>query len=122
MSVISNKVLSLLNELFPKNTRDRIYAEQYINYKGQKLFFDFYIKELSCYVECQGAQHTKFIKHFHGNMDGFYAQKYRDNLKIEYVQSKNMYLIRIYDGEYIDKDVIMDRINKAFDSEYNFSD
>ena len=84
------------------------------------MFFDFFIKELSCFVECQGQQHTKFVKHFHGTKENFLGQKMRDNLKIDYVQKNNMYLIRVNYDEAVNKELILFKINKALDSEFNF--
>lgn len=114
------KVHYILNEIFPANPFNRIFSEHYVNYKGQRLFFDFYIKELSCFVECQGQQHTKFIRHFHGDKEKFLAQKFRDNLKIDYVQENDVYLVRFNYDELIDKELVMFKINKAMDSEFNF--
>jgi hypothetical protein len=99
-----------------------VFSEHYVNFKNIRLFFDFYVPESLLLIECQGQQHNKFVKHFHGSAENFRAQKYRDNLKITFVQENNLYLIRLYDGKDITKEVILDKINKAFDSEYNFSD
>jgi len=99
-----------------------VFPEYYVRFKGVKLFFDFYISELNLFVECQGIQHCKFIKYFHGTRDSFIGQKFRDNLKIEYVQTNKMYLIRLYDTEEINSNLILDKIEKAFDSKYNFCD
>lgn len=109
MSLQSDEIFQLLKELFPHN---RIKAEYYVNYKGKKLFFDFYIRELGILIEVQGQQHTKFIKHFHGNKEVFLAQKERDNLKIEYVQeNKLLSLIRFHYNEKITKSLILKKIN-----------
>lgn len=120
ISNTATKVHYLLNDLFPANPFNRIFSEHYINYKGQRLFFDFFIKELSCFVECQGQQHTKFVKHFHGIKENFLAQKMRDNLKVEYVQENAMYLIRFNYDEDINEELVVFKINKALDSEFNF--
>ncbi len=120
MSVMAKKVHLILNEIFPANPFNRIFCEHYVNYKNERLFFDFFIKELSCFVECQGQQHTKFVKYFHGEKEKFVAQKFRDNLKIEYVQQNNMYLVRFNYDEVTDKEVVMFKIGKTLDSEVNF--
>jgi len=109
------KVQSLLEKIFPPKPHRRIFLEEYVNYKGKRLFFDFYIKEHSVYIECQGAQHTKFVKHFHGTIENFRAQKFRDNLKIEYVQENNMSLVRVYDTEDITEELLLFKINKAME-------
>jgi len=115
MSVIASKVQSILNKMFPANPHRRVFAEQYINYKGSRLFFDFFIKELNVFIEVQGAQHTKFVKHFHGTAENFRNQKIRDNLKISYVQDNNMCLVRIYDTEDVTEDLVRDKITKAME-------
>lgn len=120
MSDMAKRVHLLLSEIFPANPFTRIFCEHYVNYKNKRLFFDFYIKELSCFVECQGQQHTKFVKHFHGNKEKFSAQKLRDHFKIEYVQQNDMYLVRFNYDEVIDKDLVIYKINKTLDSEINF--
>ena len=122
MSFIASKVQSILNELFPANPHRRVFEEYFINYKGHKLFFDFFVKELGCFLECQGKQHSEFVKHFHGTAENFRSQKFRDNLKIEYVQENKMFLVRLYENENIDRNLILYKINKAFDNEYNFCD
>lgn len=74
------------------------------------------------FIECQGRQHVAFVRHFHGTVDNFRAQKFRDNLKISYVQDNGLYLIRLYDTEEITKKLIFDKMDKAYNSMYNFSD
>lgn len=120
MSVIARKVHCILKEIFPANPFNRIFCEHYVNHKGERLFFDFFIKELLCFVECQGQQHTKFVKHFHGKKENFLAQKFRDNLKIDYVQKNNMYLVRFNYDEVINKQLVIFKINKTMDSKLNF--
>ena len=118
MSVTATLVFSILNDLFPASPHRRVFDEHYVKYKGVRLFFDFYIKELDIFVEVQGRQHTQFVKHFHGSMENFKAQKYRDNLKIEYVEENNMGLVRIYDTEEVTKELILDKINKAIERDF----
>jgi very-short-patch-repair endonuclease len=111
MSIQSDKVFKLLKELFPHN---RIKAEYYINYKGQKLFFDFYIRELGIFIEVQGQQHDKFIKHFHGNKENFLAQRNRDNLKLMYIEENDIYsLVRVEYDEEVTKKLLLSKIKKV---------
>lgn len=115
MSSQSNETFKLLKELFPHN---RIKAEYYVNYKGKRLFFDFYIRELGVFIEIQGQQHSKFIKHFHDEKEVFLAQKNRDNLKIEYVQNDRfLSLIRFNYDENITKELIRRKINTVLGNE-----
>jgi hypothetical protein len=116
MSKIADEVYGVLLDMFPKVFNDRIEKEVYINYKGQKLFFDFYIRGLMVYIEIQGRQHFEFVKHFHGNKEAFTAQKKRDNLKIQYVEENGACLIRFNHNEKITKDLVRKKINTVLDS------
>jgi len=97
MSNLSDSTHELLKKVFPHNV---ILKEHYVKYKGIRLFFDFYIKDLGVFIECQGPQHDEYISYFHGDKAGFMEQKKRDNLKKEYCQSKKLTLVevRIEDG------------------------
>ena len=81
MSKIADDIYSGIKILFPYET---IIPEYFVNYRNNRLFFDFFIKSLNICIECQGRQHFQFIKHFHGDKEKFYEQKRRDNLKLEY--------------------------------------
>ena len=115
MSVIATRVLSILNDLFPANPYKRVIKEHYVNYKGVKLFFDFYIKELSVLVEVQGRQHVEFVKHFHSDKSGFEKQKRRDNMKLSYTQTNSLCLVRFYYDEDITEELVLKKINKAME-------
>lgn len=119
MSLIATQALSILNELFPPPPMRRVVAEHYILYKGTKLYFDFYIPEYSLFVECQGQQHFNFVPHFHGDASGYKDQKKRDNLKIEYIQDNNLYLVYLNYNEIITKDLLYTKIHKAMDDNLN---
>lgn len=117
MSKIANEVYDVLIDMFPQRLAPRVKREIYVRHAGQKLFFDFYIKELGIYVEVQGRQHTEFIEHFHTEKEAFLKQKHRDNVKIQYVQDKNKCLIRFNYNEKITKDLVQEKINKVLDGE-----
>lgn len=111
MSKIADTVYMILKKEFSLNI---IIKEHYINYKGTRLFFDFFIKDLRLLIEVQGQQHIKFIKHFHLDKEAFVAQKKRDNLKIEYVQENNVLsLVRFNYDEKITKKLVLSKILKA---------
>ena len=44
---------------------------------GTKLSFDFYNANKKIMVEVQGAQHTKYVPHFHGKSKGNYVAQLR---------------------------------------------
>lgn len=117
MSKIANNIHDILDEMFPKLSANRVVEEIYINYKGQKLFFDFFVKELGVYIEVQGRQHTEFVKHFHGDKATFNAQKMRDNLKIQYVEENDKCLVRFNYNEKITKALVRKKLNKVLEGE-----
>lgn len=111
MSKLADKAYDLLKEAFPHNI---IVKEYYVNYKGTRLFFDFYIKDLGILFEVQGKQHEEFVKHFHQDRAGFFESKRRDNLKKEYTEiNKIPFVIVEYDEE-IDSDKLIRRMVESF--------
>jgi len=115
MSEISKQLFDAYKEVFPHLT---IVSEKYVIYKGYRLFFDFYIRELNLYIEVQGEQHSKFNKHFYSDAEDFQQQKMRDNLKVEYVQNDPLlHLIRFYHDEVITKALVLKRFNEVFNTE-----
>jgi len=95
-SLLAKSVLQTLKEVFP-NTR--INSEYYVNYHGQKLFFDFHLPTLSIVVEVQGVQHIEFSPHFHGTAAKFKAQRKRDRLKSEWCDLEDMALVYVHHNE-----------------------
>ena len=118
MSYIATQVHSILMKLFPNNPFKQIYCEHYINYKGVKLYFDFFIKNLNIFIEVQGQQHTRFVKHFHQDKEAFLRQKERDNLKIIWAEENDFYLVRINYDEDITEDLILTKIRKAMEGNF----
>lgn len=96
-SKIEADVHHVIRELFPFET---IVKEHYVNYQGERLFFDMYLKGMGVLIECQGEQHYKYNKHFHGSIENFRGQKKRDNLKVAYLQENpQLSLAYFYDKE-----------------------
>lgn len=119
MSEIAKKVYETIRKLFPHNI---VLVEWYVNYKGQRLFFDVFIKDLGVLIEVQGRQHFEFVKHFHGSMEGFIEQKKRDNLKLELIEeNKRLCLARFNYDENITEELVLKRINEALDSEVGYA-
>lgn len=111
MSKIAEDVLHSLKDLFPFET---IVEEEYVRFKGQPLFFDYYLRGMKILIECQGQQHSKFTKHFHGDINGFRSSKKRDNLKIEYAEEKDLTLVYFYDKiDKITNELVLNRIHEA---------
>ena len=112
-SQLAKDVRQALSKAFPNTL---LKEEEYINYKGHKLFFDFYLPSLNVYVEVQGSQHTEFTKHFHGIAAVFRAAKKRDALKVEWCDLNDSTLVRInYNEIPISVDDLLNKIAEAQD-------
>jgi len=112
-SQLAKSVLASLTEAFPNTL---IKDEEYVNYEGVRLFFDFYIPDLDVYIEVQGEQHTQFNKHFHASAAAFRGQKKRDRLKKEWIHDNDHVLVCVnYDEIPMDSTVLLGRILEAQD-------
>jgi len=92
ISLLAKNVKQTLAKALPNTL---IQEEHYVNYKGQRLFFDFYVPTLSLCIEVQGVQHTEFNEHFHGDAVKFNASKKRDKLKEEWCYLNDYTLVSI---------------------------
>ena len=70
---------------------------------GTKLSLDFYNANEKIAVEVQGAQHTKFIKFFHGTRANYIDQLRRDAQKREFCVINSIKLVEIYPKDKINK-------------------
>ncbi len=112
--MISHLAKSVLESLQTALPNTLIKQEEYINYKGQRLFFDFYLPTLNLYVEVQGVQHTEFNKHFHNDASAFKGQKKRDGLKKEWCSLNDNTLLCInYDEIPISTGDLLVKIEEA---------
>ncbi len=110
-SLLAKSVRESLSQALPNTL---IKDEEYVNYKGNRLFFDFYLPSLNIYVEVQGIQHSKFNKHFHSSAAAFRAQKKRDQLKREWCDLHDYTLVAInYDEIPIGVGDLLNRIEEA---------
>lgn len=107
MSKLSENVYALLKKVFPHYT---ILTEHFVVFKGSRLFFDFYIKEMGILIEAQGRQHDEFVKHFHGDAGGFLAAKQRDHLKMEYCEKKDLLLITFDEKEELSAKKLLNKV------------
>lgn len=71
--------------------------QHYISENTNRYFFDFAIfyKNREAYIEIDGAQHFRFIRHWHKNEAGFQLQKERDTRKNNYCAKNSIPLLRI---------------------------
>jgi len=63
---------------------------------GTRLRLDFYNSSKKLGVEVQGAQHSKYNSHFHGNRNGFRRSLERDSKKEEWCEINKIKLIEIF--------------------------
>jgi hypothetical protein len=111
-SQLSRSVKEVLSSAFPNVL---ILEEEYLNYKGQRLFFDFFLPTLEIYVEVQGIQHTQFSPHFHADAGAFRAQKKRDKLKLEWCEENGKALVSVnYDEvEGLTVEKLLEKVKEA---------
>lgn len=107
----------MLTLIYPPSPVKRVQAEHYINFRGNRLFFDFYVPEINTLFECQGEQHFKMVRFFQADKEAFVGQKKRDNLKLEYIQKENKYLVYINYNDDVTASLILNRIKEAMSSE-----
>lgn len=91
----------------------------------RKLPVDIYLPDYNCVIECQGAQHFRFVKSFSKDIKGFEYIKYHDKLKYDYfknsdiklyyytsIYNKNLIPNDYFDTVYTDIDELIENITK----------
>ena len=63
---------------------------------GTQLSLDFYNHNKKIAIEVQGAQHLKFVKHFHKTRANFLRQIRRDDKKMDFCDLNDIQLLQIY--------------------------
>lgn len=64
---------------------------------GTRMRLDFYNANKRVAIECDGAQHTKYNRHFHrGSLSVYQMQLMRDDLKEKWCELNQITLVRIY--------------------------
>ncbi len=81
---------------------DAVYEE--FRVVGTQLSLDFYNHNRKIAIEVQGAQHLKFVKHFHKTRANFVRQIRRDNKKLEFCEMNDIKLIEIYPDDELSED------------------
>ena len=73
---------------------------------GTRMSLDFFNANKKVAIEVQGAQHTKYVKFFHGNYKNNYiAQLDRDNQKLKFCEINDITLIEIYEKDVLGKEL-----------------
>lgn len=62
---------------------------------GAVLPYDFEIPRAKIVIEVQGNQHYHFVPHFHGSIENFEYEQWKDEYKREYAESKGYYVLYI---------------------------
>lgn len=73
---------------------DDVYEE--FRVAGTQMSLDFYNHTKKIAIEVQGAQHIKYVKHFHKSRANFLRQIKRDTKKMDFCEINNIELIEIY--------------------------
>ena len=101
-----------LSEISEPFERDK----KFIDCRNKKpLPFDFYLPLRNILIECDGIQHRESIEHF-GGEERFEYQKTNDEIKTEFVKSRQIKLIRLESNSEIE-----DFIQKLNIQEINFN-
>ena len=112
------------NTLLNYIDRDNIESHYEINIKKESSIFrierSIYVDmkiELNgkiIFIEYDGIQHTKFIRYFHKNYQGFVNQRIRDLMLDEYCRTNNITLLRI---PYVDRK----KFNQIFENFFQYN-
>lgn len=109
-SEFHKKVYNIVKECYPEET---LLNEEPIKVSGKVLYLDIYIPRLKIAIECDGIQHDKFSKFYHGDATNFLMQKKNDKLKNEFCQLNNIALVRVSYKDKLNKDFLTDKILEA---------
>lgn len=109
MSKLCNQVIGVLKQAFPCA---KIRTEEYVLFRGQRLFLDIFMPQFGLVIEVHGRQHDEFVEHFHGDARGFRESKWRDSLKEEWIAENGYTLVALRVNELpITKDKLLERID-----------
>ena len=92
---------SVKNFLNPYWFNDIVFEEFKI--VGTRLSFDFYNANKRIAIEVQGAQHTKYVKFFHGSRLNYLDQLRRDEKKLKFCNVNDITLVEIYPNDIINE-------------------
>ena len=76
---------------------------------GSRLSLDFYNANKKIAIEVQGAQHTKYVKHFHKNRLKYLDQLKRDQKKLDFCEANDIKLVEIYPTDVVNTSFFEDK-------------
>ena len=110
-SDLHKSVYSIVKELYPN---DVVLEEEVIKLEKQGvLYVDIYMPKLKIAIECDGIQHKKFNRFYHGDIFQFKRQQKNDALKDQYCQDNGITLVRVAYDEKIDAEKLSVKIIDA---------
>ncbi len=68
---------------------------------GTRMSLDFYNANKKIAIEVQGAQHLRFVKHFHKNRLKYLQQIKRDQKKMDFCECNSIEFVEIYPKDVI---------------------
>jgi hypothetical protein len=107
---MAEEVYEILKKIYPNYKID---VELYFNSEGNKLYWDFFIRELKVAVECHGRQHYEFVEHFHGDRMGFIQGQRRDRMKKDYAIENDIAMVEISYKDKLSVDFVRDKVMEA---------
>jgi hypothetical protein len=103
-SKLQYSVKSFLHEYWKNNV---VFEEFPV--AGTRLSLDFYNASKSVAIEVQGAQHRRYVSHFHGGHKlNYLDQIRRDKQKLEFCDLNGIKLIEVYDTDKLSKELFLD--------------
>ncbi len=84
---------------------------------GTRLTLDFYNANQKIAIEVQGAQHSKYVKHFHDHRVNFLRQLKRDEMKQQFCDLNSILLIEIYPDDPLTKKFFQSAVETQIDSQ-----
>jgi very-short-patch-repair endonuclease len=110
ISELHKTILDSVSKIFPS---EKIETEKVIQFDGRSLYLDIYIPKLKIAIECDGEQHGKFSKFFHGTVAKFNESKANDDLKNRYCNVFGITLVRVQYNDKLDETTIKKKITEA---------
>lgn len=97
---------------FQKNVKDflRPFWEHDVVFEefrliGSRLSIDFYNANKKIAVEVQGAQHLKYVEHFHKDRFKYLDQIKRDQKKLDFCENNGIKMVEIYPKDKVNKEL-----------------
>ncbi len=100
----------IMSKLFPG---ERIISEYHI---GERLRLDVFCPKHDLAAEYHGRQHFFYVPHFHGNKQGFYESKERDERKLELCKDLGIELVVFRYNDMLTEDAVYNRMMYALEN------